>query len=222
MSSKLATRQSGWRLGVKILFDKAVALILLVVLSPLLLLIAMLVWATSGLPVFYRQVRPGRHARPFEILKFRTMRPAADRRLELATDAQRLSRVGIFLRSTSLDELPELWNVLCGDLSLVGVRPLLTQYLDRYSPEQARRHDVLPGITGWAQINGRNDLSWERKFELDVWYVDHWSFWLDVRIILRTISAVVARKGISLAGHATTAEFQGTQQPTTAERPTGT
>lgn len=218
MSINSVTRQSGWRLGVKILFDKAVALILLVVLSPLLLLIAVLVWATSGLPVFYRQVRPGRTACPFEILKFRTMRPAADRSSELATDAQRLSGVGVFLRSTSLDELPELWNVLRGDLSLVGPRPLLTQYLDRYSFEQARRHDVLPGITGWAQINGRNDLSWERKFELDVWYVDHWSFWLDLRILMRTIGAVVTRKGVSLTGHATTAEFMGTREQSPANR----
>ena len=211
-------RQQGWRLFLKVAFDKTIALILLLICSPLLLVIAVTVWATLGRPVFYRQARPGRNADLFEIVKFRTMRLASDPKTELETDAERLPRVGHFLRSTSLDELPELWNVLCGELSLVGPRPLLIQYLDRYTPEQARRHEVLPGITGWVQINGRNDVSWERKFDLDIWYVDHWSFWLDVRILIRTIGAVIARKGVSLTGHATTAEFMGTQKPTPTNR----
>ena len=212
------TRQKGWRLFLKVAFDKTTASIILLICTPLLLVIAVSVWATLGRPVLYRQRRPGRDARLFEIVKFRTMRLASDPKLELESDAQRLSRVGRFLRSTSLDELPELWNVLRGELSLVGPRPLLIQYLDRYTPEQARRHQVLPGITGWAQINGRNDVSWERKFDLDIWYVEHWSFWLDVRILIRTIGAVTARKGVSLTGHATTAEFLGTQKPTPTNR----
>ncbi len=212
MRSTSPNRQSGWRLAAKVLFDKALALLLLVILSPLLLLVAVLIWTKLGSPVLFRQVRPGYRAKSFQILKFRTMLPAPSPDKELATDAQRLSRLGSFLRSTSLDELPELWNVLRGDLSLVGPRPLLVQYLERYSPEQARRHNVLPGITGWSQINGRNNLSWEKKFELDVWYVDNWSFWLDMKILLRTVIAVATRKGISLSGHATTTEFQGTER----------
>jgi lipopolysaccharide/colanic/teichoic acid biosynthesis glycosyltransferase len=209
MQSDRKSRQSGWQLAAKVTVDKLAAILLLVVLSPLLLLIAVLVWATLGRPVFYQQVRPGRHAKLFRILKFRTMQPGLDSGTELATDAQRLTRFGRLLRSTSLDELPELWNVVRGELSLVGPRPLLVQYLDRYTPEQARRHDVLPGITGWTQIRGRNNLSWERKFELDIWYVDHWSFCLDLRILMQTLVTVATRKGISLAGHATTTEFMG-------------
>jgi lipopolysaccharide/colanic/teichoic acid biosynthesis glycosyltransferase len=212
MRAQQKTRQCGWRLVIKVAFDKLCALVLLVVLAPLLLVLGMIVWAVMGWPVFYCQVRPGHHGRLFKLFKFRTMKPISDVRMELATDAQRLTRFGKWLRATSLDELPELWNVLRGELSLVGPRPLLVQYLNRYSAEQARRHDVVPGITGWAQVNGRNNLSWEKKFELDVWYVEHWSLWLDMNILLRTLAAVASRKGITLAGHATTAEFMGSEQ----------
>lgn len=197
---------------IKVAFDKTCALVLLAVFAPLLLVIGVTVWAVMGWPVLYCQVRPGYHGRLFKLLKFRTMKPVSDVRMELATDAQRLTRFGKWLRATSLDELPELWNVLRGELSLVGPRPLLVQYLERYSAEQARRHDVLPGITGWAQVNGRNGLPWEKKFEFDLWYVDHWSLWLDMKILLRTLGAVAGRKGITLAGHATTAEFMGSDQ----------
>src|SRR5579862_208397 len=155
----VANRQSGWRLGAKKLFDKLVALVLLIVLSPLIIVVAALIRLKLGSPIFFRQVRPGYHGQLFEIVKFRSMAIAVHPDKELATDSQRLSAFGAFLRSSSLDELPELWNVLRGELSLVGPRPLLIQYLDRYSPEQARRHDVLPGLTGWSQVNGRNDMS---------------------------------------------------------------
>jgi lipopolysaccharide/colanic/teichoic acid biosynthesis glycosyltransferase len=162
-----------------------------------------------GAPVFFRQQRPGLHGRPFTILKFRTMRDAVDAGGSPLPDAERLTRLGKFLRSTSLDELPELLNVLGGDMSLVGPRPLLMQYLERYTPEQARRHEVRPGITGWAQVNGRNAITWERKFELDVWYVDHRSFLLDLRILARTLAGVVRREGITQPGSATAEEFRG-------------
>lgn len=211
--------QTGWRLAIKLTFDKLVAALLFVLLSPVLLTVAALIWAQLGRPIFYRQVRPGRNTKPFVIVKFRTMRQASDPREELMSDADRLTSFGRFLRSFSLDEIPELWNVLRGELSLVGPRPLLVQYLDRYTPEQARRHDVLPGITGWAQVNGRNELTWERKFELDTWYVDHWSFLLDIKILFRTITSVARRQGISLAGHATTTEFMGSGPPATTNRP---
>jgi lipopolysaccharide/colanic/teichoic acid biosynthesis glycosyltransferase len=163
-----------------------------------------------GPPVFFRQLRPGLHGRPFRVVKFRTMADARDARGGLLPDAARLTAVGRVLRATSLDELPQLWNVLRGELSLVGPRPLLMQYLPRYSPEQARRHDVLPGVTGWAQVHGRNALSWEDKFALDVWYVDHWSPWLDLRILAATLLHVARREGISQPGHATMPEFLGT------------
>jgi lipopolysaccharide/colanic/teichoic acid biosynthesis glycosyltransferase len=174
-----------------------------------MLLVAILVRMVHGAPVLFRQMRPGYHGKPFYIYKFRTMSDARDGRGSLLPDAQRLTRLGRFLRSTSLDELPELFNVLRGEMSLVGPRPLLMQYLDRYTPEQARRHDVLPGITGWAQVNGRNALTWEDKFRLDVWYVDHWSPGLDLRIILITLGKVLKREGISQPGHATAEEFMG-------------
>ena len=160
-----------------------------------------------------RQQRPGFHGESFELVKFRTMSNRTDLAGRLLPDAERLTSFGRFLRSTSLDELPQLWNVLRGELSLVGPRPLLMQYLGRYSPEQARRHDVLPGITGWCQVNGRNDLPWERKFELDVWYVDHWSLALDTRILAKTVWQVARRHGISREGHATTTEFMGNEPP---------
>jgi sugar transferase EpsL len=182
----------------------------LLLLSPLLLVLALLVLVRHGFPVLFRQARPGRGGRLFGILKFRTMTLARNASGDLLSDAERLSGVGRFLRATSLDELPELWNVLKGDMSLVGPRPLLPEYLDRYTPEQARRHEVRPGITGWAQVNGRNAISWEEKFKLDVWYVDHPSFGLDIKILLMTFWNVITRKGINAEGQATMPEFLGT------------
>jgi sugar transferase EpsL len=194
--------------------DFLAALVLLTVLAPLLGLVALAVRITMGSPILFRQTRPGLRGRPFVLLKFRTMSDSRDADGQLLPDAQRLTPLGLLLRKTSFDELPQLWNVLLGQMSLVGPRPLLMQYLDRYTPEQARRHEVRPGITGWAQVNGRNALTWERKFELDVWYVDHWSVWLDLRILWLTVMKVVKREGISQAGEATMEEFLGSQQLT--------
>lgn len=202
-------RRSKKQVWVKKIIDQMVALLLLIVLSPLLAAIALLVWSVMGLPLLFRQTRSGLHGRPFQIIKFRTMANKRDFSGRDLPDELRLTAVGRFLRATSLDELPELWNVLRGEVSLVGPRPLLAQYLDRYSPEQARRLDVKPGITGWAQINGRNDVSWEQKFALDVWYVDHWSVSLDFRILMKTLWQVLKRDGISRTGYATTTEFMG-------------
>lgn len=182
-----------------------------VLISPILSVIALLVYYYHGRPILFRQVRPGYHGKPFTVYKFRTMNDARDPQGNLLPDEIRLTRLGRFLRSTSLDELTELINVLRGEMSLVGPRPLLTQYLERYTPEQARRHNVLPGITGWAQVNGRNVLTWEDKFRLDVWYVDHWSIWLDIRILLLTLWKVIKREGISQPGHATAEEFMGNE-----------
>ncbi|MHB0856560.1 MAG: sugar transferase [Anaerolineae bacterium] len=193
----------------KRLFDLLCAAPALVLLAPLLGLTALAVRITLGRPILFRQQRPGLGARPFELIKFRTMAGARDAQGHPLPDAQRLTRLGRFLRASSLDELPELWNVLRGDMSLVGPRPLLMQYLPLYTPEQARRHHVRPGITGWAQVNGRNALTWERKFALDVWYVDHLSLCLDLRILARTAWKVLAREGISQAGQATMPEFLG-------------
>jgi sugar transferase EpsL len=179
-------------------------------LSPLIAALALLVRTRLGTPVLFRQQRPGVNGRPFTLFKFRTMTDGCDVQGHLLPDVERLTPFGRFLRSTSLDELPELWNVLRGDMSLVGPRPLLMQYLDRYTPEQARRHEVRPGITGWAQVNGRNTLTWEQKFALDVWYVDHVSLALDVKIIALTISKIIKREGISEPGQATAQEFSGT------------
>lgn len=181
----------------------------LIIASPLLLAISLLVWIVHGRPVFFKQVRPGLQARLFPLYKFRTMKEAHDRQGDLLPDHQRLTPLGRFLRASSLDELPELINVLRGEMSLVGPRPLFAKYLDRYSSEQARRHEVLPGITGWAQVNGRNALSWEDKFRLDVWYVDNWSLTLDIKILLLTVGKVIKREGISQPGHATAEEFMG-------------
>lgn len=193
----------------KRLFDLSVAAIALIGLSPLLGIIALLVWLNHGSPVLFRQVRPGRHGRPFTIAKFRTMRDAVDLQLAPLPDAQRLTPLGRLLRRTSLDEVPQLWNVLRGEMSLVGPRPLLMEYLPLYTPRQARRHEVRPGITGWAQVNGRNSLSWEERFELDVWYVENRSFRLDLKILLLTIRKVLRREGISQEGHATMQKFNG-------------
>ena len=190
-------------------FDLIVTSLLLVLLSPVYLVITCLVLLKHGKPVFFRQQRPGYHAQPFYILKFRTMTNAVDANGVFLPDPDRLTALGRILRSTSLDELPELINVLRGEMSLVGPRPLLMQYLERYSPEQSRRHNVLPGISGWAQVRGRNILTWEDKFRLDVWYVDHWSFCLDVKILLLTVWKVLQREGINQPGQATAEEFMG-------------
>ena len=193
----------------KRLLDLLLAGVGMLLFAPLFLIVALLVAARLGRPVIFRQLRPGYRGEPFEIFKFRTMSEARDRQGNLLPDEKRLTRLGRFLRSTSLDELPELLNVLRGEMSLVGPRPLLMQYLERYTPEQARRHAALPGITGWAQINGRNALTWEDKFRLDVWYVDHQSLALDLKILLLTVWKVISREGISPPGRATTEEFMG-------------
>jgi len=200
-------RQTGWRFWIKAIIDRSVALCGLIFLSPLFVAVSLLVYLSMGRPILFRQQRPGHFAKPFELLKFRTMCERRDESGNLLPDASRLTRVGHLLRAMSLDELPQLWNVLRGELSLVGPRPLLMEYLPRYSPRQARRHDVLPGITGWAQINGRNSLTWEQKFSLDVWYAENWSVTLDLRILTVTFWRVLTRDGISSSGHATMPEF---------------
>jgi lipopolysaccharide/colanic/teichoic acid biosynthesis glycosyltransferase len=189
--------------------DLVVAALALMSLALPLLVLAALIRRKLGSPVLFRQVRPGLHGQPFLMVKFRTMTDARDARGALLPDAQRLTPFGRFFRSSSLDELPELWNVLKGDMSLVGPRPLLMEYLPFYTPEQARRQEVRPGITGWAQVNGRNALSWEEKFKLDVWYVDNHSFWLDLKILWRTVKKVLVRDGISAEGEATMPRFIG-------------
>lgn len=182
------------------------------VLSPLILVLVWVIKNRLGSPVLFHQVRPGLLGRPFRMVKFRTMRDAVDLDGKPLPDAERMTPFGQFLRSTSLDELPELWNVLKGDMSLVGPRPLLMEYLPLYTPEQARRHEVRPGITGWAQVNGRNAISWEKKFELDVWYVDHRSLWLDLKILYWTLRKVFFREGISAEGEATMTKFKGSDR----------
>jgi len=195
----------------KRVFDLLAALVGLVLLVPLLALLALLVWIFHGRPVLFRQERPGYRGVPFFLYKFRSMTDARDAEGRLLPDAARLTPFGRFLRASSLDELPELFNVLRGEMSLVGPRPLLMQYLGRYNAEQMRRHEVLPGITGWAQVNGRNALTWPDKFRLDVWYVDNWSLWLDVKILAITLWKVLKREGISQPGHATAEEFMGNE-----------
>jgi sugar transferase EpsL len=190
-------------------FDVIAAVSGLLVLAPVLGLIAIMVRMSMGSPVLFRQERPGLRGKPFVMLKFRTMRDASDAEGQPLPDDLRLTPFGQFLRRSSLDELPELINVLRGEMSLVGPRPLLTRYLERYTPHQARRHEVRPGITGWAQINGRNAISWEEKFNLDVWYVEHRSFLLDLKILARTLATVLHREGTSAEGHATMPEFMG-------------
>jgi lipopolysaccharide/colanic/teichoic acid biosynthesis glycosyltransferase len=189
--------------------DIVLAALALVLLAGPLFLLILQVRRKLGCPVFFRQTRPGLNGRPFEMVKFRTMTDACDKDGQPLPDADRLTSFGRFLRSSSLDELPELWNVLKGDMSLVGPRPLLMEYLPLYSPEQARRHEARPGITGWAQINGRNALNWEEKFRLDIWYVDNRSLWLDVKILWLTVRKVLVREGINAAGEATMSKFKG-------------
>lgn len=197
---------------VKRMIDVLVALAGIVLFLPLMVVVALAIWCTMGRPIIYRQIRPGLHGRPFVLYKFRTMTNAVGANGQLLPDEQRLTRLGRWLRTTSLDELPELWNVLKGDMSIVGPRPLLMEYLDLYTPEQARRHEVKPGITGWAQINGRNTLSWEEKFRFDIWYVDNWTVWLDLKIMLLTISKVLRREGINADGYATAPKFGGSDR----------
>lgn len=193
----------------KRVIDFSAALVLLVLLAPIIAIVALGVVFDVGAPVLFRQVRPGRHGKPFTVYKFRTMRGAHAGEPSADTDEHRLTPFGSWLRTSSLDELPELWNVLRGDMSLVGPRPLLMRYLPLYSPEQMRRHEVRPGLTGWAQVNGRNALSWEDKFRLDVWYVDNQSVLLDLKILLLTTAAIFRREGISYENSATMPEFKG-------------
>ena len=181
----------------------------LLLLSPVLVILAYKIRREMGSPVLFRQTRPGLHSKTFQMIKFRTMRDAFDANGRLLPDTERLTKLGRFLRSSSLDELPELWNVLKGDMSLVGPRPLLVEYLPLYSPDQARRHEVRPGVTGWAQVNGRNAISWDEKFTLDVWYVDNRNLWLDLKIIWLTILKVIKRDGISATGEITMTKFMG-------------
>lgn len=198
--------------AVKRLFDIVLSLILIIVLSPVLLASYILVKSKLGSPAIFRQERPGKHDKIFTMYKFRSMADARDESGELLPDEIRLTRFGKLLRKTSLDELPELFNILKGEMSFVGPRPLLAQYLERYTPQQARRHEVKPGLTGWAQINGRNAISWNEKFQLDVWYVDHWTLLLDVKILFLTIGKVIKREGVSAAGEATMSEFMGDKE----------
>jgi lipopolysaccharide/colanic/teichoic acid biosynthesis glycosyltransferase len=195
----------------KRIFDFVTSVLALFVLAVPLIVLILQIRRKLGSPVFFRQTRPGRHGKPFEMIKFRTMTQARGPDGELLPDGDRLTALGRFLRASSLDELPELWNVLKGEMSLVGPRPLLMAYLPLYSPEQARRHEVKPGITGWAQVNGRNALSWEEKFKLDVWYVDHRSLWLDFKILWLTVRKVLVREGISAQGDATMPVFRGSR-----------
>lgn len=195
----------------KRLFDIAAALTALLILSPVILVVAILVHRKLGSPVFFRQTRPGLNAQPFDMIKFRSMLDAYDRYGQPLPNHERLTRFGKLLRSTSLDELPGLWNVLKGNMSLVGPRPLLVEYLPLYDKHQARRHEVRPGITGWAQVNGRNAISWEDKFNYDVWYVDHKTFFLDIKILLLTIKKVFVREGISHAGNVAMPRFKGSK-----------
>lgn len=195
----------------KRLLDIIIASIALILLSPLYAFVAYKVKKNLGSPVLFRQVRPGLHGKPFEMIKFRTMKDAVDEQGNPLPDSERLTPFGQMLRSTSLDEMPELWNVIKGDMSIVGPRPLLMEYLPLYSPEQAKRHDVRPGMTGHAQVNGRNAIGWEEKFKLDTWYVEHQSIWLDFKIMFKTVHKVLAKDDISAEGEATMSKFTGTK-----------
>lgn len=193
----------------KRIFDLIVASSMLIFFLPIFLVVSLLVWLNLGSPLFFCQPRPGKNGKVFQLLKFRTMLNMVDSKGVILSDDKRLTIFGKLLRASSLDELPSLWNVIKGDMSLVGPRPLLVEYLPLYSSDQARRHEVRPGITGWAQVNGRNAISWEQKFKLDVWYVDNCSFWLDLKILLLTAKKVIIREGISSDGHVTTEKFKG-------------
>lgn len=199
--------------GIKFIFDRLMAAVLLLLFSPLLLGVAIAIFVRMGNPVFFTPLRPGKDGVVFKFYKFRTMTNEQDANGNLLPDEHRLTAIGKFLRKTSLDELPQLWNVLRGDMSFVGPRPLLVRYLQRYNPEQARRHEVSPGITGWAQVNGRRQLdsNWPEKFRLDVWYVDNWSLWLDLKIMFLTVGKVLGQKEITQEGHVTGEEFLGNE-----------
>lgn len=210
MSAKsFSVNLTGFSRLVKSILDRLVAAIALLVLSPILLIIAIAIYIRMGSPIFFTQPRPGKDGCIFTFYKFRTMTTERDTDGNLLPDEQRLTALGQFIRKTSLDELPQLWNVLKGDMSFVGPRPLLVKYLNRYSPEQARRHEIQPGITGWAQIKGRNAITWEEKFIFDVWYVDNWSLWLDFKILLLTVWKVLEQEGINQEGYTTSEEFKG-------------
>jgi lipopolysaccharide/colanic/teichoic acid biosynthesis glycosyltransferase len=196
---------------VKAITDRSCAILLLALLSPALLIIAIAIYLQMGYPIFFTQHRPGKNEHIFNLYKFRTMNSDCDNNGKLLPDAKRLTALGRFLRQTSLDELPQLWNVLKGEMSFVGPRPLLVKYLSRYTPEQAQRHEVLPGITGWSQVNGRNCLDWEQKFMLDVWYVNNWSLWLDFKILLLTVYKVFKREGVNQSQDFASPEFMGTE-----------
>jgi lipopolysaccharide/colanic/teichoic acid biosynthesis glycosyltransferase len=211
MNSEVASTKSFSKYSqlVKAVLDRLVASIALAVFSPVILMVAIAIYIRMGRPIFFCQPRPGKNGRVFNFYKFRTMTSDCDADGNLLPTEQRLIPLGQFFRKTSLDELPQLWNVLKGDMSFVGPRPLLVKYLDRYTPEQARRHEVMPGITGWAQVNGRNAISWDAKFKLDVWYVDNWTLWLDLKILFLTVLKVLKRDGINREGYATAPEFTG-------------
>jgi lipopolysaccharide/colanic/teichoic acid biosynthesis glycosyltransferase len=195
---------------IKSLGDRLLAAITLTLLSPFVAILAIAIYFKMGSPVIFAQERVGKNNRIFTFYKFRTMTDQRDSDGKLLPDKERLTPLGEFLRQTSLDELPQLWNVLRGDMSFIGPRPLVTDYLARYTPEQARRHEVIPGISGWAQINGRNSITWEKKFQLDVWYIDHWSLWLDLKILLQTVIKIVSREGVDEDQNTTSSEFMGT------------
>lgn len=198
---------------VKSVLDRLIAAIALIILSPVMLVVAIAIYINIGKPIVFTQPRPGKDGRIFTFYKFRTMSDRRDSQGNLLPDEERLTAIGQFLRKSSLDEIPQLWNVLKGDMSFVGPRPLLVRYLDRYTPEQARRHEVKPGITGLAQVKGRNAIGWEQKFQLDVWYVDNWSLWLDLKILLLTVLKVVQQEGINQEGYVTSEEFKGQMRP---------
>ncbi|MEM7712840.1 MAG: sugar transferase [Cyanobacteria bacterium P01_A01_bin.68] len=212
-AQQLQSERSKTSFKIKSVLDRVVAAIALLLLSPIILIVSIAIYFRMGSPLIFSQPRPGKDGKIFRFYKFRTMTDERDAEGNLLDDELRMTAFGEFLRESSLDELPQLWNVVRGDMSIVGPRPLLVQYLDRYTPEQARRHEVKPGITGWAQINGRRllDGDWEKKFRLDVWYVDNWSLWLDLKIILMTVGKVLRKEEISQPGHATGAEFMGSK-----------
>lgn len=197
---------------IKRLFDFIFSFIALIILLPILVFISVLIAIADGFPIFFTQFRPGKDGKPFKLIKFRTMKDIPSHLEQKIKDVDRITKLGNFLRKKSIDELPEFFNVLKGEMSIVGPRPLLMQYLERYSKEQARRHEMLPGITGWAQVNGRNAIAWEEKFRLDVWYVDHWTFWLDILIIFKTIWSAIKGEGISPAGQIIMDEFMGNRE----------
>ena len=197
---------------IKSLIDRLVAVIMLIFLSPFIGILAIAIRFNMGSPIIFSQPRGGKNNSTFTFYKFRTMTDERDSEGNLLPDMERLTSLGEFLRQTSLDELPQLWNVLIGDMSFVGPRPFIAVYLERYTPEQARRHSVRPGITGWAQINGRNSITWEEKFQLDLWYIDHWSLWLDLKIIVQTVNKIVSKEGVDEDQNTTMTEFMGTAQ----------